>query len=507
MASTIVLKLVIIGDRSTGKSLLYSRLTGKPVTDLNIGAPPTPSTGHDLVGEIQTSEVPWSSMADPSLSAKVAIWDIVEGSGKAIEMPNAAALASPDGGKFARLTTDVIDPYSPKPSIVVFVVDRNRRVTLDYALKEAAKVPRGTAIAVLVNFRDVEKGKAVTVDETREKFMEVLSKTYSDGQQTVTNGVPSLYPEPLLAVISTSLATNYGLRSLHAFLATPYHVAMRRVHIDAITAVDRALKETSNPVDEDYAQFENRRKERERKRSEAVEQQEQLKQKRSVLDSKTTANTESNAPETAKVMMNQQDEQLLDSFLSPDSDSDDDGGGGDAVAARRSPSPVRAKKAKAKREGFYDSSDDSDDDAGGSSFAAAAPADKPKSPGSAKVKSPEAFYDSDSDESDKGFDVSRQPRSSTPSPPPAPPAAASPAQSSPEISAEVRAAIEAAKSFAVELASDEPVASKSHSKKEKKEKSEKKEKKEKVEKAEKAEKSEKKEKKPKKEKKGGSVDL
>ena len=124
------MKLIIRGERGTGKTALWRRLQGMSLTDIYS---PTP--------EIQTANINWS-FKNLDEAVKVEVWDVVDGNDEVAEKEQALGLNS-----------SVVNVYQ-NTNAVIFMVNRNAVESFEYVKARMLDVPQDASVLVLINFRD-----------------------------------------------------------------------------------------------------------------------------------------------------------------------------------------------------------------------------------------------------------------------------------------------------------------------------------------------------------------
>ena len=155
------MKVVIRGERGTGKSSLWRRLQGLPF-------------GRDyyITPEIQISTINWNFKTDDE-SVKVDVWDIVDIgfiAGTTADshtqdldgnLKNMISKVNESQGKYqlAPLDATTCDVYKGV-RMVVFMVNPYSMSSLNYVEEKYLEVPEDVAILILLNFRDTVKSTA-----------------------------------------------------------------------------------------------------------------------------------------------------------------------------------------------------------------------------------------------------------------------------------------------------------------------------------------------------------
>jgi GTPase SAR1 family protein len=203
------MRVVIRGDRSTGKSCLFNRLQGKPFIE-----------EYNQTPAIQISSIHWNYKVTDDI-IKVEVWDVVDVAKK--KKPDKGSLKTnndeeappkapeleikPPSGKvgegshtFGELDARTIDVYKGTHA-VVFLFDPSKKWTWEYIEKEAPNVPENIPICLLANFKDSLETIVVT-----EK---VVRGWLQSRKQTVV-------------YLEASMKNCYGLIGVKTFLNLPF---------------------------------------------------------------------------------------------------------------------------------------------------------------------------------------------------------------------------------------------------------------------------------------------
>lgn len=212
------MKIVIRGDRNTGKSGLLARLQGKPFQEHYI---PTE--------EIQVASINWSYKNTEDI-VKVEVWDVVDVAKKRKKL---------DGLKMAEeaeqpgLDAEFIDVYKGTHGAVL-VLDITKLWTFDYVKKECEKVPSHIPILILANFADMGHHRQVT----RLQVAGFVENLVRDGQ----NGAEVRWAE-------SSLRNGFGLKLLHNFLNVPFLTLQRQSLLQQLQVNQRDIVATQEELD------------------------------------------------------------------------------------------------------------------------------------------------------------------------------------------------------------------------------------------------------------------
>ncbi|KAJ8039099.1 Rab-like protein 6 [Holothuria leucospilota] len=188
------MKVIIKGDRNTGKSTLFRRLQGEKFREEYI---PTP--------EIQVASIQWGYKATDDI-VKVEVWDVVD-KGKTKKHSDSLKLGNETDeiDEQPRLDASFLDVYKGTHGVVM-VLDITKQWTWQYIERELPKVPDHIPVLVMGNMRDM--GQHRTVDEEDTRF-------YIEHYQRSEGSAPVMYAE-------SSMKNGFGLKYLHTFFNIPY---------------------------------------------------------------------------------------------------------------------------------------------------------------------------------------------------------------------------------------------------------------------------------------------
>ena len=197
------MKLIIKGDRNTGKTSLWHRLQGHAFKD----EPYLPTD------EIQVAHIHWNYKAADDI-VKVEVWDVVDkGRPKKKAIPDQPSLKIQNVQAIEQsvvdlaLDAELVDVYKGTHA-VVFMLDITKMWTFEYLKREMPKVPPKVPIMVMANFVDQGHHRQVTKDQVV-GFIEEL------GREDVQ-------------YVESSMKNGFGLKLLHQFLNIPYLFLQRR---------------------------------------------------------------------------------------------------------------------------------------------------------------------------------------------------------------------------------------------------------------------------------------
>ncbi|XP_038063596.1 rab-like protein 6 [Patiria miniata] len=189
------MKIIIKGDRNTGKSTLFRRLQGERFKEEYI---PTP--------EIQVGSIQWNYKATDDV-VKVEVWDVVD-KGKAKKKSDSLKLENSqdlDETDEPCLDARFLNVYKGANG-VVFMVDVTKQWTWGYVERELPSVPNHIPVLVLASFRDMADHRTVAEDTMR-YFIE----NYERPPDSAT-----------VLLAEASMKNGFGLKYLHTFFNVPF---------------------------------------------------------------------------------------------------------------------------------------------------------------------------------------------------------------------------------------------------------------------------------------------
>ncbi|XP_058633549.1 rab-like protein 6 isoform X4 [Onychostoma macrolepis] len=188
------MKIVIRGDRNTGKSTLWHRLQGKKFQEEYI---PTQ--------EIQVTSIHWSYKTTDDV-VKVEVWDVVD-KGKGKKRGETLKLENEPQETESELALDAefLDVYK-NCNGVILMFDITKQWTYNYILRELPKVPTHVPVCVLGNYRDMGEHRVVLPDEIRD-FIVGLNRPLGSSY---------------IHYAESSMKNGFGLKYLHRFFNIPF---------------------------------------------------------------------------------------------------------------------------------------------------------------------------------------------------------------------------------------------------------------------------------------------
>lgn len=187
------MKIVIRGDRNTGKSTLWHRLQGKKFVEEYI---PTQ--------EIQATSIHWNYKTTDDV-VKVEVWDVVDkGKGKR-RGDNLKLENEPQESDEVALDAEFLDVYK-NCNGVVMMFDITKQWTFNYILRELPKVPTHVPVCVLGNHRDMGEHRVILPDDIRDLIA----------------GLNRPMGSSYIHYAESSMKNGFGLKYLHRFFNIPF---------------------------------------------------------------------------------------------------------------------------------------------------------------------------------------------------------------------------------------------------------------------------------------------
>uniref|UniRef100_A0A0A9VVM8 Rab-like protein 1 n=2 Tax=Lygus hesperus TaxID=30085 RepID=A0A0A9VVM8_LYGHE len=208
------MKIIIKGDRSTGKTCLFHRLQGKKFV-----------ADYQPTEEIQVASVQWNyKNADDVV--KVEVWDVVD---KGKKRPNPEGLKLSDEVTPA-LDAEFIDVYKGTNGVIL-VLDVTKNWTWGYVQKEIVKVPEDIPVLVLGNHCDMSHHRTIMADAVQ---------YYIDSIQRPQGKAQIRYTE-------ASMSNGFGLKYIHKFFCLPFLQLQKET---LLKQLDRNANEMLITIDE-----------------------------------------------------------------------------------------------------------------------------------------------------------------------------------------------------------------------------------------------------------------
>ncbi|KAI6205207.1 Methyltransferase [Aphelenchoides besseyi] len=225
------MKVVIRGDRNTGKTCLWRRLQGQQFEE-----------AYKPTDEIQVANITWNYRTSDHI-VKVDIWDVVDESSRrrpkssSLKLDNnqTATAPSPDPDLMVCDAT-FVDVYK-NCNGVLLIFDITKLWTWKYVCRELDRIPSTLPVLVMANKLDMESER-----EVREEEVNSFLSTY---QRPTTNGrlkAPIRYS-------TTSMKTAQGLKFLHNFLNIPFLFLQREYLENSLEANRRDIEIAQDELD------------------------------------------------------------------------------------------------------------------------------------------------------------------------------------------------------------------------------------------------------------------
>ena len=232
--STYHMKIVIRGDRETGKTALLRRLEGKRFRREHV---PTP--------QIQVAHIDWNYKTRADV-VQVEVWDVVdEAQAAGAETKRLRSLAAdqdlPQDAVPAAAAADAstVDVYK-KCQAVLIMIDPTRPWTFEYAQAEVRRVPEGVQTLLMANFRDLESRRRVSEVDI-ENFLRKCGDNVNYIECCMLNG--------------------YGLKQLYNWINIPF-LKLKRASLErelrlAAAELATAQREAELVQEQDYETYLN----------------------------------------------------------------------------------------------------------------------------------------------------------------------------------------------------------------------------------------------------------
>ncbi|NXX29105.1 RABL6 protein, partial [Nicator chloris] len=228
------MKIVIRGDRNTGKTTLWHRLQGKKFIEEYI---PTQ--------EIQVTSIHWNYKTTDDI-VKVEVWDVVD-KGKCKKRGDGLKLENDPQEAEAEMALDAefLDVYK-NCNGVVMMFDITKQWTFNYILRELPKVPTHVPVCVLGNYRDMGEHRVILPSDVRDLI---------DNLNRPPGSSYFRYAE-------SSMKNSFGLKYLHKFFNIPFLQLQRETLLRQLETnqldIDATLEELSvqqETEDQNYELF------------------------------------------------------------------------------------------------------------------------------------------------------------------------------------------------------------------------------------------------------------
>ncbi|XP_075226259.1 rab-like protein 6 isoform X2 [Lycorma delicatula] len=210
------MKIIIKGDRNTGKTCLFHRLQGKKFVEEYV---PT--------DEIQVTSIQWNYKAADDI-VKVEVWDVVDKGKKRVPLDGLKLGPAPE--QAPALDAEFLDVYKGTNGLIL-MMDITKNWTFDYIQRELPKVPEHIPVLILGNHCDMSHHRSVTMDH-------VLY--YIESVQRPKDSAQIRYTE-------SSMSNGFGLKYIHKFFCLPF---LQLQHVTLVGLLERNKIESEITVHE-----------------------------------------------------------------------------------------------------------------------------------------------------------------------------------------------------------------------------------------------------------------
>ncbi|KAM8933845.1 rab-like protein 6 isoform 1-T1 [Pelodytes ibericus] len=216
------MKIVIRGDRNTGKTTLWHRLQGKKFVEEYI---PTQ--------EIQVTSIHWNYKTTDDI-VKVEVWDVVD-KGKCKKKGESSLKLEnepQEGDGDMALDAEFLDVYK-NCNGVIMMFDITKQWTFTYIMRELPKVPTHVPVCVLGNHRDMGEHRVILPDDVRDCIEKLNRRPGSS----------------YIRYAESSMKNSFGLKYLHKFFNIPFLQLQRETLLRQLETnqldIDATLEELS----------------------------------------------------------------------------------------------------------------------------------------------------------------------------------------------------------------------------------------------------------------------
>ncbi|XP_076822386.1 rab-like protein 6 isoform X2 [Clavelina lepadiformis] len=191
------LKIIIRGDRNTGKTCLWHRLQGHNFIEEYA---PTP--------QIQVASIHWNYKATDDI-VKVDVWDVVD-QGKPKKNKDTLILSHKEEEDPHTLDASFLDVYKGAHAVIM-VFDITKKWTFQYIEKELPTVPAHIPVLILANHRDMGDHRVIDLDEL----------------QSLCRGINRPPGSAGIFFLESSMENGFGLKYIHKFFNLPFLLLQR----------------------------------------------------------------------------------------------------------------------------------------------------------------------------------------------------------------------------------------------------------------------------------------
>lgn len=215
------MKLLLRGDRNTGKSCLFKRLQGGQFVENYV-----PSE------EINVASIQWNYKATDDI-VKVEVWDVVDRGKKRKALDGLKLAEANSNFEQPALDAEFVDVYKGAHGVIL-MFDVTKAWTFDYVKKEASQVPKHLPVLILANFIDKAHHRCVS----RAQAMGFIEDELDRG----SNAAQTLYAE-------SSMRNGFGLKFLHKFLNLPFLTLQKQSLLKQLETNEREMIATLQELD------------------------------------------------------------------------------------------------------------------------------------------------------------------------------------------------------------------------------------------------------------------
>jgi len=216
------LKLLLRGDRNTGKSCLFQRLQGGSFVESY-----TPSD------EIKVASIQWNYKATDDI-VKVEVWDVVDRGKKRKQLDGLKLADNSDIPSFEpALDAEFVDVYKGAQGVII-MFDVTKSWTFDYVKREAPKVPKHIPLLILANFIDQAHHRCIS----RSQAIGYIEDELDRGEDSADEK----YAE-------SSMRNGFGLKFLHKFLNLPFLSLQKESLLKQLETNQREMRATVQELD------------------------------------------------------------------------------------------------------------------------------------------------------------------------------------------------------------------------------------------------------------------
>jgi len=216
------MKLLLRGDRNTGKSCLFQRLQGGSFVDSYV-----PSD------EIKVASIQWNYKATDDI-VKVEVWDVVDRGKKRKQLDGLKLADNSDMPTFEpALDAEFVDVYKGAQGAII-IFDVTKSWTFDYVKREAPKVPKHIPILILANFIDQAHHRCIS----RSQAIGYIEDELDRGEDSAD-----------VKYAESSMRNGFGLKFLHKFLNLPFLTLQRESLLKQLETNQREMRATVQELD------------------------------------------------------------------------------------------------------------------------------------------------------------------------------------------------------------------------------------------------------------------